>query len=53
MVLEIWQAWRGGGGYRDAEESEDGAEIDRYQDDGTETGGAQVGKLLYVAAQQE
>ena len=34
----------GGGGYRDAEESEDGAGGDGYWYAGTETGDARVGK---------
>ena len=34
----------GGGGDRDAAESEDGAEINGSRDAGTETGDAQVGE---------
>ena len=41
-----WKSGRHGGGGidRDAEESEDGAGIDRSRDAGTETGDSQVGK---------
>ena len=42
----------GGGGERDAEESEDGSGRDVSRDAGTETDDAQVGELSFVATRR-
>ena len=50
-----WKSGRRGGGgqYRDEEESEHGARSNGSQDDGTETGDAQVGERSCVAARRK
>ena len=50
-----WKSGRRGGGgqYRDEEESEHGARSDGSQDDGTETGDAQVVEQFCVAARRK